>query len=293
MWCVSVHSIYSTQDTNIISEKPIDMLIIWRSWSHEIIESSLESDEIHYTLNRFVCRRWWIAFLKQRSSSEMSVIYSHRFAHSGPISLHSAMIREFLRSSYKSSSLIFISYESEDMKSRSGRVACFAGMKNEEWKMNNLEPIFCIMNFAFWIVLLLINIVAYLIMWIDKLKSIHRWWRVSERTLWILAIAGGVFGIWGRDFCLKNFLELFPSFSKYWFCWIQKTSFFSPSSTFNGFIIVWYMLFCSRHSWFCVYFTDSKRRHFYNKINWTISIWNILSMEDIGEHVSIWILTIF
>jgi uncharacterized membrane protein YsdA (DUF1294 family) len=33
-------------------------------------------------------------------------------------------------------------------------------------------------------------------MWIDKLKSIYQWWRISERTLWILALLGGAFGIW-------------------------------------------------------------------------------------------------
>lgn len=32
-------------------------------------------------------------------------------------------------------------------------------------------------------------------MWIDKIKSIYKKWRVSEKFLWILAIFGGVFGI--------------------------------------------------------------------------------------------------
>ncbi|MDD2693903.1 MAG: DUF1294 domain-containing protein [Candidatus Gracilibacteria bacterium] len=44
--------------------------------------------------------------------------------------------------------------------------------------------------------LLFINLLAYAIMWIDKLKSIYKWWRISEKTLWIFAILGGVFGIW-------------------------------------------------------------------------------------------------
>lgn len=44
--------------------------------------------------------------------------------------------------------------------------------------------------------ILILNILAYLIMLIDKLKSIYKWWRISEKTLWILAIFGGVFGIW-------------------------------------------------------------------------------------------------
>ena len=42
----------------------------------------------------------------------------------------------------------------------------------------------------------IINIIAYAIMWIDKLKSIYKWWRVSENALWSLALMGGVFGIW-------------------------------------------------------------------------------------------------
>ena len=46
------------------------------------------------------------------------------------------------------------------------------------------------------IVILIINILSYLTMIVDKLKSIYQWWRISERVLWILAILGGVFGIW-------------------------------------------------------------------------------------------------
>jgi uncharacterized membrane protein YsdA (DUF1294 family) len=44
--------------------------------------------------------------------------------------------------------------------------------------------------------LLIINLFTYSIMWMDKLKSIYKWWRISEKTLWILSILGGVFGIW-------------------------------------------------------------------------------------------------
>ncbi len=44
--------------------------------------------------------------------------------------------------------------------------------------------------------IIIINLVSYLIMWIDKLKSIYKWWRVSEKTLWILALLGGVFWVW-------------------------------------------------------------------------------------------------
>jgi uncharacterized membrane protein YsdA (DUF1294 family) len=33
-------------------------------------------------------------------------------------------------------------------------------------------------------------------MGIDKVKSIYHWWRIPEKMLWIIAICGGVFGIW-------------------------------------------------------------------------------------------------
>ncbi len=46
------------------------------------------------------------------------------------------------------------------------------------------------------IYIMIISILSYLMMSIDKLKSIYQWWRISEKTLWILAIIGGVFGIW-------------------------------------------------------------------------------------------------
>jgi uncharacterized membrane protein YsdA (DUF1294 family) len=44
--------------------------------------------------------------------------------------------------------------------------------------------------------ILILNLLSYLTMSIDKLRSIYQWWRIPEKTLWILAIFGGVFGIW-------------------------------------------------------------------------------------------------
>ena len=41
-----------------------------------------------------------------------------------------------------------------------------------------------------------LNILSYLAMSTDKLKSIYQWWRISEKALWLFAIFGGVFGIW-------------------------------------------------------------------------------------------------
>jgi uncharacterized membrane protein YsdA (DUF1294 family) len=42
----------------------------------------------------------------------------------------------------------------------------------------------------------MINIVAYITMGTDKIKSIYKWWRISENALWVFGIFGGVFGIW-------------------------------------------------------------------------------------------------
>ncbi len=43
---------------------------------------------------------------------------------------------------------------------------------------------------------IILNVLSYSLMWVDKLKSIYQWWRISERTLWLLAIIWGSFGIW-------------------------------------------------------------------------------------------------
>ena len=45
-------------------------------------------------------------------------------------------------------------------------------------------------------ILLLINVMSYLIMWIDKRSAINNNRRISEKTLFILAIIGGNVGIW-------------------------------------------------------------------------------------------------
>lgn len=42
----------------------------------------------------------------------------------------------------------------------------------------------------------MINVLAYVMMWIDKRAAIHSKSRISEKTLFIFAIAGGSFGIW-------------------------------------------------------------------------------------------------
>lgn len=46
----------------------------------------------------------------------------------------------------------------------------------------------------FLIYLLVINIITFMIYGIDKFKSKHGFWRISERTLLIMGIIGGGFG---------------------------------------------------------------------------------------------------
>ncbi|MBP9812567.1 DUF1294 domain-containing protein [Candidatus Gracilibacteria bacterium] len=80
--------------------------------------------------------------------------------------------------------------------------------------------------------LLILNLLAYSIMWIDKMKAIYNFWRISEKTLWIIAILGGSFGIWlgmmgplyhkaGK----KNFRFWIPMISAFWVFLILFMSF--------------------------------------------------------------------
>ena len=48
----------------------------------------------------------------------------------------------------------------------------------------------------------LINIVGYLLMKIDKKRAIKHQYRISERTLWIVAVLFGAFGLY---LGMKNF----------------------------------------------------------------------------------------
>jgi uncharacterized membrane protein YsdA (DUF1294 family) len=47
----------------------------------------------------------------------------------------------------------------------------------------------------FIVYLLAINIIAILIMFIDKKKAIHKKWRISESTLMTISILGGSIGM--------------------------------------------------------------------------------------------------
>ena len=55
-----------------------------------------------------------------------------------------------------------------------------------------IASIFTIQNFIIYLVI--INIVAFLAMWIDKQNAKKGKWRISETALFILAILGGSIG---------------------------------------------------------------------------------------------------
>jgi uncharacterized membrane protein YsdA (DUF1294 family) len=43
---------------------------------------------------------------------------------------------------------------------------------------------------------LMINVVGFIVMFLDKRKAINNQWRIPERTLWMLAGFGGAIGVW-------------------------------------------------------------------------------------------------
>lgn len=56
----------------------------------------------------------------------------------------------------------------------------------------NISSIFTIQNFI--IYLIIINIITFLAMWLDKRKAKKGKWRISEGALFMLAILGGSIG---------------------------------------------------------------------------------------------------
>lgn len=56
----------------------------------------------------------------------------------------------------------------------------------------NISSIFTIQNFI--IYLIIINIITFFAMWLDKRKAKKGKWRISEGALFILAILGGSIG---------------------------------------------------------------------------------------------------
>ena len=57
---------------------------------------------------------------------------------------------------------------------------------------NNLLSIFSIQNIILYF--LVINIITFLAMWIDKRRAQKNKWRISETALFIMAILGGSIG---------------------------------------------------------------------------------------------------
>ncbi|UOQ86250.1 DUF1294 domain-containing protein [Gracilibacillus salinarum] len=47
---------------------------------------------------------------------------------------------------------------------------------------------------ALYIYLMIINLVAFFTMWMDKQKARQHKWRIPEKRIWLLAIAGGACG---------------------------------------------------------------------------------------------------
>ena len=56
----------------------------------------------------------------------------------------------------------------------------------------NLEEIFTLKNVLIYIVL--INLIGFLVMWIDKRKAEKGKWRIPEKTLFIITALGGGIG---------------------------------------------------------------------------------------------------
>lgn len=55
-----------------------------------------------------------------------------------------------------------------------------------------LQEIFSVKNII--IYLIVMNLLGFLIMWIDKKKAQHSKWRIKENTLFIIAALGGSIG---------------------------------------------------------------------------------------------------
>ncbi|TET11602.1 MAG: DUF1294 domain-containing protein [Candidatus Thorarchaeota archaeon] len=87
----------------------------------------------------------------------------------------------------------------------------------------------------FWVPIfyvIVINIIAFLVMWWDKRKASQYEWRVAEATLHVLGFLGGAFGVIGgmyrfrhktqkRSFQAIVVLGLVVSLVIYWFVGIQ------------------------------------------------------------------------
>lgn len=58
--------------------------------------------------------------------------------------------------------------------------------------MNYIKEI--ILNENFWIYLVIINVIGFASMWLDKRKAQHGSWRTPEKTLFTITLLGGGIG---------------------------------------------------------------------------------------------------
>ncbi|MBB5324532.1 uncharacterized membrane protein YsdA (DUF1294 family) [Anoxybacillus tepidamans] len=54
------------------------------------------------------------------------------------------------------------------------------------------------------IYIVLVNVIGFLAMAVDKYKAKHRKWRIAERTLWLLSLAGGAIGTTAGMFLFRH-----------------------------------------------------------------------------------------
>ncbi|MDX8359340.1 MULTISPECIES: DUF1294 domain-containing protein [Bacillaceae] len=52
------------------------------------------------------------------------------------------------------------------------------------------------MKEVFLLLYVILNLVGYVVMYIDKRKAKQQKWRISEKSLWYTALVGGAFGLW-------------------------------------------------------------------------------------------------
>ena len=60
------------------------------------------------------------------------------------------------------------------------------------------------------IYLIIMNIVGLMVMWLDKRKAVRHKWRIPEKTLFLISIAGGSIGKWSG-------MHIFRHKTKHWY----------------------------------------------------------------------------
>ena len=81
-------------------------------------------------------------------------------------------------------------------------------MKRSEIKMQDLQNIFTTKNIIIYFII--INIIGFLIMYIDKQKAKAHAWRIPEKTLFLVSLLGGSLGTWCG-------MYLFRHKTKHWY----------------------------------------------------------------------------